>query len=528
MTDADAGTSGGMSEPDPLGELARRRAAALEHGGEAKVARQRRAGKGTARERVAMLMDAGSFTEIGMLARHAPTQVTPVKDKVTPADGVVTGFGRIGGRVAGVVAEDFTVLGGSLGLVNFEKKCRMIELAGRDRIPLVWLFDGAGARTDEFIGEGLAPMHHFMEVARLSGVAPTVAAVLGPTAGDSSLLASMMEFIVMTKGEAMLAAGGPPLVEMATGERVTKEELGGWNIHCRISGVADNAAEDEADAIGQIRRYLSFMPDNAYAYPGRIASVPPPEGATGLLRGLIPGNRRRPYDMHRAIGAIFDADSFFEIRPEFARMMVTALRGWTAMPSPWRRTNPGSWREPSRPRPGHKLRRLIDIAGAYHLPVVFLTDTPGVMTGPKSEREGALRVGMAVASSFAFADTPMVTVVLHKAFGYGAAAMGGYGAGQSAVLAWPTADFNAIPLESGIRAAYRAEFEASGDPERLRADLVREYGALCGAFPAAERMKVDDIIDPGETRSRIAEALERALRRRTEPAKPTLRHGVMP
>ena len=528
MTDARVGTPGGMAEPDPLGELARRRAAALEHGGEAKVARQRRAGKGTARERVATLMDAGSFTEIGMLARHAPTRVTPVKDKVTPADGVVTGFGRIGGRVAGVVAEDFTVLGGSLGLVNFEKKCRMIELAGRDRIPLVWLFDGAGARTDEFIGEGLAPMHHFMEVARLSGVAPIVAAVLGPTAGDSSLLASMMEFIVMTKGEAMLAAGGPPLVEMATGERVTKEELGGWNIHCRISGVADNAAEDEADAIGQIRRYLSFMPDNAYAYPERIAPVPPPEGSTDLLRCLIPGNRRRPYDMHRAIGAIFDEESFFEIRPEFAPMLITGFARLDGHAVAVAANQPRVMAGAITAAAGHKLRRLIDLAGAYHLPVVFLTDTPGVMTGPKSEREGALRVGMAVASSFAFADTPMVTVVLHKAFGYGAAAMGGYGAGQSAVLAWPTADFNAIPLESGIRAAYRAEFEASEDPERLHADLVREYGALCGAFPAAERMKVDDIIDPGETRSRIAEALERALQRRTRPAKPTLRHGVMP
>ena len=513
---------------DLLEELARRRAAAGAHGGEAKVARQRRAGKQVARERVAMLMDAGSFTEIGGLATHAPTRVTPVKDKVTPADGVVTGFGRIDGRIAGVVAEDFTVLGGSLGLVNFEKKNRMIELALRDRVPLVWLFDGAGARTDEYIGEGLAPMHHFMNVARLSGTAPTIAAVLGPTAGDSSLLASMMEFIVMVKGEGMLAAGGPPLVAMGTGERVSKEELGGWEVHCRISGVADNAAEDEADAVRQLKRYLSFMPANAWAWPPGAEAEPAPEGAGDVLRGLIPANRRRPYDMKKAVAAIFDRDSFFELKPDHARMMITGFARLEGRAVAVAANQPMAMAGAITAAAGHKLRRFIDLAAAYHLPVVFLTDTPGVMTGPKSEREGALRVGMAVASSFAFANTPLVTVVLHKAFGYGAAAMGGYGAEQSAVLAWPTADFNAIPLESGIKAAYKAELENADDPDALYERLVREYGRLCGAWPAAEAMKIDDVIDPAETRPRLVEALDRAELRRTEAPAPTLRHGVMP
>ena len=513
---------------DLLNELARRRAVAEAHGGEAKVARQRRAGKQTARERVAMLMDAGSFIEIGGLATHAPTRVTPVKDKHTPADGVVTGFGRIDGRIAGVVAEDFTVLGGSLGLVNFEKKNRMIELARRDRVPLVWLFDGAGARTDEYIGEGLAPMHHFMNVARLSGTAPTIAAVLGPTAGDSSLLASMMEFIVMVKGEGMLAAGGPPLVAMGTGERVSKEELGGWEVHCRISGVADNAAEDEADAIRQLKRYLSFMPANAWAWPPRAEAAPAPDGAPETLRSLIPANRRRPYDMKKAVAAIFDRESFFELKPDHAGMMITGFARLEGRAVAVAANQPKVMAGAITAAAGHKLRRFIDLAAAYHLPVVFLTDTPGVMTGPKSEREGALRVGMAVASSFAFANTPLVTVVLHKAFGYGAAAMGGYGAEQSAVLAWPTADFNAIPLESGIRAAYKAEIAAAEDPDAFYDGLVREYGRLCGAWPAAEAMKIDDVIDPAETRPRLIEALDRAEMRRTEAPGPTMRHGVMP
>ncbi|MBT7663740.1 MAG: acyl-CoA carboxylase subunit beta, partial [Rhodospirillaceae bacterium] len=193
---------------DLIEELRQRQAASLELGGAKRVERQHNQGKLTARERVDLLFDPGTFEELGQLATHVHTPVTTIPDKLTPADGVITGFGQIEGRPAAVIAEDFTVLGGSLGINNFNKKNRIIELAHRDKLPIVWLFDGAGARTDEFIGEGLAPMHHFMQVAKLSGVTPQIAGVMGPTAGDSSLLAAMMEFIVMVEGNAMLAAGG--------------------------------------------------------------------------------------------------------------------------------------------------------------------------------------------------------------------------------------------------------------------------------------------------------------------------------
>ncbi|MDP6344363.1 MAG: carboxyl transferase domain-containing protein, partial [Alphaproteobacteria bacterium] len=248
-------------------ELRRRQADSLKLGGAGRVERQRHQGKLTARERVDLLLDDGSFEELGQLASHVHTPVPTIPDKTTPADGVVTGFGRIEGRPAAAIAEDFTVLGGSLGINNFTKKVRMMELSGRDKVPIVWLFDGAGARTDEYIGEGLAPMHHFMDVAKLSGVTPQIAGVMGPSAGDSSLLAAMMEFIVMVEGTSMLAAGGPPLVKVGTGEEVSKEELGGADLHCRVSGVGDNTAPDDAAAIAMLRRYLSYLPSNAYQYP---------------------------------------------------------------------------------------------------------------------------------------------------------------------------------------------------------------------------------------------------------------------
>ena len=511
-----------------LEELERRHADSLLLGGERRIERQRKQGKLTARERIDALVEPGSFEELGQLASHVHTPVPKTAGKRTPADGVVTGFGRVAGRTIGVVSEDFTVLGGSVGLNNLIKKNRMVELAGRDRVPLIWFFDGAGARTDESIGEGLAPMHHFMAIAKLSGIVPQACAVMGPVAGDSALIAAMIEFIVMVRGTGMLAAGGPPLVQSALGHTVDKEELGGSDVHCRISGVADNVAEDDLDAITQIKTFLSYLPQNAYQYPPDLAPEDDPGRREEELLDLIPENRRRPYDMYRAIELIVDRGSYFDIKPDYARMMITGLARLNGRVIGVIANQPKVQAGSITAAAGAKQRHFMDLCNAFHLPIVSFMDTPGVMTGPQSEREGALRAGMTIAHSYAFARVPLLTVALHKGIGYGACAMGGYGAGQSTVLAWPTADFNAIPLESGIQAAYRADLEAAEDPAALRAELEAAFGKLCGAFPAAEQMKIDDIIDPRETRPRLIAALERALHRRTAPAEPALRHGILP
>jgi acetyl-CoA carboxylase carboxyltransferase component len=513
---------------DLIEELQQRRTASLELGGKKRVARQHDQGKLTARERADLLFDSNTLEELGQLATHVHTPVTTIPDKNTPADGVITGFGKIEGRPAAVIAEDFTVLGGSLGINNFRKKCRMIELAQRDKLPIVWLFDGAGARTDEFIGEGLAPMHHFMAVARLSGVTPQVAGVLGPTAGDSSLLAAMMEFIVMVEGTAMLAAGGPPLVKVATGEDVTKEELGGADLHCRISGVGDNKATDDHAAITQIRRYLSYMPTNAYQYPPYVAPDDSTDRCDDELAGILPANRRRPYDMMKIIERVVDRGSFFAIKPDYAKMMITGLARLNGHAVGIIANQPKVMAGAITAAAGAKHRHFMDLCNAFHLPVVFLMDTPGVMTGPQSEKEGALRAGMAIAHSFAFARVPLLCLTVHKGFGYGAAAMGGLGGGQSTALAWPSADFNAIPLDSGIQAAYRAVLAAAADPATEQARLEAELGALCGAFPSAEQFKIDDIIEPRETRPRLILALERALSQRAQAPVPATRSGVLP
>ena len=499
-------------------------------GGETRIERQHRAGKLTARERIERLMDFDTFREYGLLATHA-TQRVQMEGKKAPADGVVTGFGRIDGRPAGVVAEDFTVFGGSLGHTGLAKKLRMVELAIRERTPLVWLLDGAGARAEELIGEGMPTIAHYLKIAELSGIAPQVGAVMGPSAGDSSLVAAGLEFIVMVRGTGMMAAGGPPIVQSALSKDITKEELGGSDIHCRVSGVADNPAEDDDDAIRIIKTYLSYLPTNAWEYPPDTVATDDPARGDEALLSILPANLRQPYDMRQIIESVVDQGSFFELKPEFAIMLLTGFARLNGHPVGIIANQPNVYAGALTAKAAGKARRFIDLCSAYHLPLVSLVDVPGVMTGPLSEKEGALRAGLAACNSLAWAQVPLLTVVVHKMFGFGGGVMGGYGAGQTITLAWPTADFGSLPVESGVLAAYPrelAEAREAGNYETVKAELERKFEEYCGPYPAAAKFNVDDVIDPRETRPRLIDALELALNRRTEPAAPVWRHGVMP
>lgn len=516
-----------MTMRDELKELERRRQQAREMGGPQKIKRQHKQGKLSARERIALLCDAGTFQEYGLLATHQSRR-PEMEDKLTPADGVITGFGRIDGRMAGVIAEDFTVMGGSEGLTHLQKKVRMVEIATQEKVPLVWLLEGSGARAEEFIGEGLPAVFHHIKIARMSGIAPQVGVVMGPSAGDSSLVGSLLEFIIMVKGTAMMAAGGPPVVLHATGEEIGKEELGGSKIHCEISGVADNEAADEKEAILMTKRYLSYLPSSAYEYPPALESNDDPHRMDEALLDILPEGFKRPYDMKRIIGCVVDRESFFEIKPDFAPMMITGLARMNGHPVGIIANQPLVHAGAITAKAAQKHRHFIDLCSAYHVPLLFFVDTPGVMTGPTSEKEGALRYGLASAYALAWADVPKITVVVRKAFGFGGSAMCGYGAKQTLTVAWPTVDFGSLPVEGGVEASKGSELTAAEDPEALRNQIEAAYRKYCGPYPAAGHFNVDDVIDPRETRPRIILALELALHRRTVPARPVMRHGVMP
>jgi len=507
--------------------LKKRRQEALQMGGPDKIARQHSQGKLTARERINIMFDAGTFQEYGLLATHQSHR-EEMADKITPADGVITGFGNINGRRAGIIAEDFTVRGGSVGITHGMKKVRMVQVATQEKVPLVWLLDGAGARAEEFIAEGLPMVLHLLMIARMSGIAPQVGVVMGPSAGDSSLCGSLLEFIIMTKTNSMMAAGGPPVVLAALGHTVSKEELGGWKVHCVESGVADNPAEDDKDALLMAKKYLSYLPSSAYEYPPYQVPDDDPDRMDEELLNILPEKPRQPYDMKRIINCVVDKGSFFEIKPLFAQEMIIGFARMNGHAIGIVANQPRVFAGAITAKAAMKERHFIDLCAAYHIPLLFLVDVPGVMTGTESEKEGALRFGLAAAYSLAYADVPKITVVIHKAFGMGGCAMCGYGAGQTLTLAWPRVDFGSIPADSGVLAAYKSELEKTKDPEALQRELEEKFMKYSGPYPAAGAFNVDDVIDPRETRPRVIRALELAINRRVVPASPAIRIGVMP
>ncbi|MBS4023570.1 MAG: methylmalonyl-CoA carboxyltransferase [Dethiobacter sp.] len=516
-----------MSWQENLDELKAKKAKAMEMGGIDKVSRQHQQGKLTARERIALLFDEGTFTEYGVLAKsqsHRPEMA----NKLTPADAVITGYGKINGRNTLAVAEDFTVMGGSVGQTHMLKNLRVVQLAQDMKVPIVWLMDGAGARAEEAINAGLPQVNHFLEIARVSGFSPQVAIAMGPCSGDSSLVCSLAEFIIQVRGHGQLFAGGPPVVFSAIGEKISKEELGGTEIHCRISGLSDNEAETDEHAIALAREYLTYFPNNAYEYPPYQDTGDSPDRMDEELLSIVPAHSRSSYDMKRIIECIADERRFFEIKPEYGTSLITALARMNGHSVGIIANQPATLSGAIDVRAGKKMRHFIDLCSSYHIPLIFLVDVPGVMTGSIAEQEGTLREGLAVAFSLAQADVPKVTIIIRKAFGFGGSAMCGANARQVAVYAWPSADFGALPGAGGVLAIFKKEIESAPDPQAKMKEMEAMFEGYGGPYPAAEIFNVDDVIDPRETRPRIIRALDLAIGGRSEPARPLARYGVMP
>ena len=448
---------------------------------------------------------------------------------MTAADGVITGVGQINGRFACIVAEDFTVMGGTFGLIHGKKKARAVEIANRDRLPIVWLLDGAGARAQEMIGEGLPEGPHLLDLARHSGLAPQIALVMGPSAGESSILASLCEFIVMVDGTSMLAAGGPPVVKAATGQDIHKDALGGPSIHCRVSGLADMRASNDAHAIEIAKAYLSYLPSNSYNWPPAYSCNDPVDRADEALLTLVPEDSRQTYDMKPVLRSVFDRDSFFEIGAEHAEMLIVGFARLDGHPVGVVANQTLVQAGAITAAAARKGRRFIDLCTAYHLPLIFFVDVPGVMPGPQAEKEGTLRPGLSLTYALAWSDVPRISVVLRKAFGYGGLAMGGGGnAGQTLVLAWPGAILGSLPAPSSVLAAHAEEIKAAADPEALKQKLLDRYSQCTGPFHAAAKANIDDVIDPRETRQRIIAALARTRAHRSPNPEPVYRRGIMP
>ena len=480
--------------PDRVDDLAARRRAAAAMGGDERLARQRAGGRLDARARVARLCDEGTFVELGALVGAAG-------EPPLPADGLVAGHGLIDGRPVLVGAEDFTVQGGSIGIGTHAKRHRLASLAGQERVPLVLLLDGAGERASNATSRYPRAPNDLQALVAISGLVPTVAAVLGPSAGHGALSAPLMDHVVMVEGASLFSAG-PPLVARATGEQVTPEELGGVDVHAAVSGVAHDAVPDDAAALDRVRAWLSYLPSNAWQRPPVAAGGDAGPRRVEALYDLVPPDNRRPYDIRPVVEAVVDAGSVLELSARFGASMLTAFARLGGQAVAVVANQPAVRAGAVDRDAADKAAHFLDVAAAFHLPVLFLADNPGVLAGTVAERSGVLRAAARLYAAQARVRAPKLHVTLRKAYGFGSSvmAMNPFDA-QTVTLALPGAELAAMPSSSG------------GPPPVYR---------------TADTMGYDHVVDPAELRNALLSALRLASVRLTGPVEPVASTGIRP
>jgi acetyl-CoA carboxylase carboxyltransferase component len=490
-----------------LGEFERRRAFSRSMGGAERIAKHLAAGKLDARQRVALLFDPGTFVEIGAFAAG----LTEGGDSPAPADGLVAGFGLIEGRPVLAGAEDFTVQAGSIGDAGADKRHRLTELAAQERVPLVFILEGAGHRLTN-THAGRSP-NDLQGLADLSGKVPMVCLVMGPSAGHGALTAPLSDFVVMTEAGSLFTAG-PPLVKAAIGETVTKEQLGGPQVHVAVSGVAHNLAADDAAAIAMARRYLSYFPLNAWQAAARLDGSDAEPRRLDEILSIIDPDPRVPFAMRRVV----DDGSLFEVQPAFGASLIAALGRIGGHSVAIVANDPSVRAGAVDSDAADKAAHFLDVAGAFHLPVVFLADTPGVMPGMAAEKSGVLRHAARMFVAQHRLKSPKLHVTLRKAFGFGSSimAMNPFD-NQTVSLAFPAVSLGAMPAASGAAAAKL-------DPA-ARAKAEAEQAG--GAYHIADKMGFDDVIDPRDLRDALIRGLELTAGR-TGPFEPVRTGGITP
>ncbi len=507
-------------------ELHARRERARLGGGPEKIERQHAAGKLTARERLDLLIDPGTFAELGIHGRPHFAQ-RAMEGKEAPADGVVTGYGKIDGRLVAVCAYDFTVMAGSMGMTGELKVGRLRELALQKRIPFVWLLDSAGARIQEaagslFAGSGFL----FREEVVMSGVIPQVAALMGPCAAGTAYIPGLADFVPMVKGRGSMALAGPHLVKAVTGEDVTQEELGGSKIHTKISGVGDLEVKSDEECIAAIKDYLSYFPQNCEQPPPIAETADPVDRMDEELLDVLPASNRQPYDMYDVIRRIVDDGVYFDMKPRFARTIITCLARMGGRPVGIVANQPKHLGGILENDSADKAARFVNLCDSYGIPLLFLQDVPGFMVGTKVEHAGIIRHGAKMLFAVSNATVPKITVIVRKAYGAGYYVMCGKAYEPDLIVAWPTAEISVMGAEGAVNIIGRSAIEAADDPESTRKQMEDAVRATIDPYIAAGNAMIDDVIDPRETRPVVIKALEMAATKRVE--RPWRKQGVMP
>lgn len=513
---------------DRVAELHERRAKVKEMGGEAKIAKHHARGKLTARERMALLFDEGQFIEVGL---HG-TEMGPVADFV-PADAVVCGWGKVDGRDVAAAAYDFTVKGGSIGMVGETKVTRMRELALRCRMPMVWLVDSAGARIDPkaggdpdqislFAGSG----HLFREQVIMSGVVPMVAAMMGPGMAGTAYIPALADFVPMVKGTSSMALGGPPLVKAMTNQDVTEQELGGSRVHCEVSGVGDLEVDSDAECIAVIKRYLSFMPRHAGERPPIATCSDPIDRADDELLDLMPDSQRKTYDMVEVIRRLVDGGEWLDLKPRWARSIITCLARFGGRPAGIVANNPKQGGGILDSDSADKAARFIQLCDAFSIPLVFLMDVPGFWVGKDHEHGGIIRHGAKMLHAMASATVPKLTVVTRKGYGAGYYVMAGRAFEPDLLVAWPGAEISVMGADGMVGIAGQKLFPDGEPPAEVKKQITAMIQRHIDIYKVAGFALTDDVIDPRETRYLLCRALEMSWDRVVE--RPAKRRGIMP
>ena len=510
---------------DHLQVLREMRSRAVLGGGAKRIEQQHARGKLTARERLALLLDEGSFQEFGALATHQVSQFGLDKQRY-PGDGVVTGFGKVNGRRVAVFAQDFTVLGGSFSEVQAQKISRIQDLALESGIPLIGLNDSGGARIQEGVRSLAAYGEIFVRNVMSSGVIPQISLILGPCAGGAVYSPALTDFIIMA-GDSCMFLTGPDVIQAVTGEKVTAQQLGGAEVHTVRSGVAHLAADTEVAGLALAKLLLSYLPQNNNEDPPQIRPDDPPNRMDEALNTLIPANENQPYDMRSVIEAVFDRGSLLEIQPDFAANAVvgfTRLEGYSVGVVA---NQPACMSGALNIDASDKISRFIRTCDAFNIPIVTFVDCPGFLPGVEQELGGVIRHGAKIIYAYCEATVPKISIVTRKAMGGAYVAMGSKQMRTDLAFAWPTAQIAVMGAEPAVRVLYREQMQAAADPAARQRELVAEYREqFFNPYRAADMGQIDEVIEPRETRPRLARALE-VLRTKVQH-NPPKKHGLSP
>lgn len=513
-------------DPTLLEDLKKRQAIALAGGGADKQAKRKERGLMTARERLLTLFDRDTFQEFGMHAQHSCKSFGMDKRKM-PGDGVVTGTGYIEGRPAAAYAHDFTVGGGALGRIHSRKVCELIDFAIKAGIPVIGINDSGGARIQEGVDSLSGYGEIFYRNVQCSGLIPQIAIIAGPCAGGAAYSPALMDFLIMTRENANMFICGPQVIKAATGEEAELAQFATADAHASISGNIHLIADDDAHAIELAQTLLSYLPaNNIDDAPHQLTEQISLQRNT-LFNSLIPADPRQPFDVKDVIDALVDAESFFEIMPDFAANIVTGFARIDGAVVGLVANQPMVKAGCLDIDASDKAARFVRVCNIYSVPIVNLVDVPGFLPGLAQEQGGIIRHGAKMLFAYASATVPKITVIMRKAYGGAYLAMCSSDLGADLVFAWPTAEIAVMGAEGAVNIVFGKELKEAADPDQRRKELIEAYrDEFASPYQAAANAFITDVIDPAETRSRVSLGLRSLLsKRETRPPK---KHGNIP